>query len=350
MSGLRLDWATLGAELDAFEAQLKAGAAALSQAGAPEPGGTPRDQILHTGKARLFRYRPLVASPQAVPTLLVYALVNRASMADLEPERSLIRSLLEQGVDLHLIEWEAPTPIDASRGLDDYLNGDLAACVSLLNRQAGPINLMGICQGGTFALCYAALYPAQVRNLVTTVTPVNFHTADDALSHLLTHIDLELLGRQNLSGDMLNALFLSLKPFRLMHQKYVGLVAQLSDPASLATFLRMEQWIFDSPDLAARALHEFAQLFYRENRLFVGGLKIGGRACELSLVNMPVLNIFARDDHLVPPASAQALAGLTGSTDYTALEVPGGHIGIYVGGKSRRLVAETVARWLAARS
>ena len=350
MARISLEWAALGAELKAFEGQLKAGAAALRQAGDPTPGGTPRDEILHTGKARLYRYRPLVASPQALPTLLVYALVNRASMADLEPERSLVRSLLEQGVDLHLIEWEAPTPVDAGRGLGDYLNGDLAACVSLLKRRAGPINLMGICQGGTFALCYAALYPGQIRNLVTTVTPVDFHTPDDALSHLLKHVDLELLGRQNLSGDLLNALFLSLKPYRLMHQKYVGLVSQLGDPATLATFLRMEQWIFDSPDLAARALHQFAQLFYRENRLHDGGLTIGGQACELSAVTMPVLNIFAQDDHLVPPASSKALAGRTSSTDYTALEVPGGHIGIYVGGKSRRLVAETVARWLAARS
>lgn len=341
-----LDWTGLNAELAAFEQSLKAGAAALQRAGNPQPGGTPRDEVFRTGKARLYRYRPLVEQVQRVPTLLVYALVNRASMADLEPGRSLIRSLLEQGLDLHLIEWDSPTPVDAARGLDAYLNLDLAACVNAL---PGPINLMGICQGGTFALCYAALYPEQVRNLVTTVTPVDFHTADDALSHLMAHVDLELFTHQNMSGDLLNALFLSLKPYRLTHQKYVKLVPQLGDPAALATFLRMEEWIFDSPDLAARALFEFAQWFYRENRLVNGGLRIGGRVVALSAVTMPVLNIFAREDHLVPPASSQALAALVGSRDYTALEVSGGHIGIYVGGKSRQLVADTIGAWLGRR-
>lgn len=37
------------------------------------------------------------------------------------------------------------------------------------------INLFGICQGGVLALCYAALFPEKVRNLVLAVTPVDFH-------------------------------------------------------------------------------------------------------------------------------------------------------------------------------
>ena len=36
------------------------------------------------------------------------------------------------------------------------------------------INLLGICQGGTFSLCYSALYPEKVKNLVVMVPPVNF--------------------------------------------------------------------------------------------------------------------------------------------------------------------------------
>lgn len=347
MTARGLDWSGLGAELAAFEQHLQAGAATLQNAGNPVPGGTPRDEVFRHGKARLYRYRPLVNEVQAVPTLLVYALVNRASMADLEPARSLVRSLLDEGVDLHLIEWDSPTAVDAGRGLDAYLNVDLAACVQAL---PGPVNLMGICQGGTFALCYAALYPHQVRNLVTTVTPVDFRTPEDVLSHLLNHVDVDLFSARNMSGELLNALFLSLKPFRLMHQKYVNLVPQLANPDALSTFLRMEEWIFDSPDLAARALYEFALWFYRENRLVNGGLEIGGRAVALSRVTMPVLNIFAREDHLVPPAASRALGGLTGSKDYTELEVPGGHIGIYVGGKSRQLVAETIGRWLRQRT
>jgi polyhydroxyalkanoate synthase len=123
----------------------------------------------------------------------------------------------------------------------------------------------------------------------------------------------------------------------------------MDDPDALATFLKMEQWIFDSPDLAGRALHEFAQSCYRENALAMGSLRIGERIVDLTKITMPVLNIYARDDHLVPPAASRALGALVATDDYHAVEVPGGHIGIYVGGSARQKVAETVSTWLAAR-
>ena len=46
------------------------------------------------------------------------------------------------------------------------------------------INLLGICQGGTFSLCYSALYPEKVKNLVVMVTPVNFHMNNSLLNQL----------------------------------------------------------------------------------------------------------------------------------------------------------------------
>ena len=344
------DWAALDAELATLRQAAADAAALLGTLGNPAPGGSPRSLLAHYGKARLFRYQPLPGTAVRIPLLIVYALVNRPSMADLEPGRSLIRELLAEGIDVHLVEWEDPGALDAGRGLDDYITADLHACVGHLERGTGPVNLLGICQGGTFALCYAALEPARVRSLVTTVTPVDFQTPDDALSRLLRDVDLERLGSGNLDGDALNLLFLRLKPYRLLLQKYAELGAQVDNPAALATFLRMERWIFDSPDLAGRALQEFASWFYRENRLVTGGLQLAGREVSLANIRTPLLNLYAREDHLVPPAASKALGRLVGSKDYTALELPGGHIGLYVGGQARRLVATTVAAWLEKRN
>ena len=65
---------------------------------------------------------------------------------------------------------------------------------------------------------------------------------------------------------------------------------------------------------------------------------------------MPVLNIYAEQDHLVPPAASRALAGRTGSSDYSELGFRGGHIGIYVSGRAQREVPGTISAWLAERS
>ena len=210
--------------------------------------------------------------------------------------------------------------------------------------------MLGICQGGTFSLCYAALHPDKVERLVTTVTPVDFHTTDDTLAHLVRHLDIDALveHRSTISGDVLNALFLSLKPYQLLQQKYLRFIENLGDPRATAMFLRMEQWIFDSLNLTARACLEFARDFYQHNKLIRGELEIGGQRVMLSSVRAPVLNIYARDDHLVPPASSRALRGALVETDYTEHELAGGHIGVYV--TARSPVAGVVFDWLQARA
>jgi polyhydroxyalkanoate synthase len=64
---------------------------------------------------------------------------------------------------------------------------------------------------------------------------------------------------------------------------------------------------------------------------------------------MPVLNVFAKDDHIIPPATSQALGKKVGSKDYTELALPGGHVGVFVGGKSQALLGSGIANWLTER-
>jgi polyhydroxyalkanoate synthase len=67
-------------------------------------------------------------------------------------------------------------------------------------------------------------------------------------------------------------------------------------------------------------------------------------------IEIPVLNIFAEQDHLVPPAASKALRHLVGTKDYTELSFKGGHIGIYVSGKAQVQVPPTIAAWLEERN
>ena len=73
---------------------------------------------------------------------------------------------------------------------------------------------------------------------------------------------------------------------------------------------------------------------------------IGEREVDLGNITIPVLNVYATQDHLVPPDASRALAGLAGSKDYTELSFPGGHIGIYVSGKAQATVTPAISEWL----
>jgi polyhydroxyalkanoate synthase len=327
--------------------------AALAAASQCAAGCSPKEPVWQRGKLTLYRYRPR-AKPAAgsVPLLIVYALVNRPYMMDLQEDRSLIRGLLDRGLDVYLIDWGYPDGADRFTTLADYIDDHISGCVDhiLGTHRLSVLNMLGVCQGGVFSLCYCALYPKRVRNLITMVTPVDFHTPADLLSKWVSKIDVAAwVGDGNVSGDALNHLFLSLMPFRLMHQKYVDLVNGSTDRARIENFMRVEQWIFDSPDQAGAAFREFVAWFYQENRLMRNRLEIGGRKVDLRALRLPILNLIGKRDHLVPPAASTALGRMVGSDDYTALELDLGHIGMYISARAQREVPQAIAKWLATR-
>lgn len=317
-------------------------------------GVTEREEIWRDGKVVLYRFRGERPPTAKVPLLIVYALVNRPYMVDLQEDRSIVRNLLSQGEDVYLIDWGYPDRSDRYVTLDDYINEWIRRCLQVVARRhrVPKINLLGICQGGAFSLCYAAIHPQTVQNLVTMVTPVDFHTADNMLSKWTRAMDVDLLVDTlgNIPGDLMNWCYLTLKPFRLNLQKYMGLLDIIDDKVEVENFLRMEKWIFDSPDQAGEAFRQFIRDFYQGNKLVKGGLEIGGRKVDLKRITCPVLNIFAEQDHLVPPSASRPMGKLVGTKDYTELAFKGGHIGIYVSGRSQREVPPAIHQWMKARS
>ncbi|CAG0911572.1 unnamed protein product, partial [Cyprideis torosa] len=93
-------------------------------------GVTPHEVVLERGKLRLLHYK---ANPEVeqspVPLLIVYALVNRPYMTDLQENRSTVQGLLDAGQDVYLVDWGYPGRADRYLTIDDYLNRLLDSCV-----------------------------------------------------------------------------------------------------------------------------------------------------------------------------------------------------------------------------
>ncbi len=316
-------------------------------------GATAREEVWRDGKVVLYRFVGDREPTARVPLLICYALVNRPYMVDLQDDKSIVRNLLARGEDVYIIDWGYPDRSDRFLTLDDYIERFLGGAVDHLRAawDLDAVNLLGICQGGVFSLCYAALHPERIANLITMVTPVDFHTDDNMLARWTRSIDIDLfvdtLG--NVPADVMNMCYLTLKPWRLFVQKYVGLVDILDDKAAVEDFLRMEKWIFDSPDQAGEAFRQFVKQFYQANGFVNGGITVGDREVHLGMVEMPVLNIFAEQDHLVPPSASRPMGALVGSDDYSELSFRGGHIGIYVSGRAQKEVPGAIHDWLRAR-
>jgi polyhydroxyalkanoate synthase len=268
-----------------------------------------------------------------------------------------VRNLLKQGVDVYLIDWGYPGPTERWLTLDDYINGYMDNCVDAIREENDleQVNLLGICQGGAFSLCYTALHPEKIKNLITMVTPVDYHVKGMAGCGLLNSWvqgmdpDAMVATFGNIPGDFMNYGYLMLRPFALNLGKYIDLPEIANDETKLLNFLRMEKWIFDSPDQAGEAWRHFVKDFYQGNKLIKGEVEIGGRRVDLEQITMPVLNLYGEQDHLVPPSSSLALSHFVGAKDYTVQGFPTGHIGMYVSGKVQKDLPPLIANWLKAR-
>lgn len=340
-------------ELEDINRKLVKGAEILTTISDVEVEPTPKELVFEEDKMRLFHYLPGEALTCPTPILICYALVNRQYMMDLQSDRSLIRNLLGQGLDIYIIDWGYPDHGDRYVTMEDYIDVYLDDCVEVVRERTGcdKVNLLGVCQGGTFTAVYTALYPEKVRNLITMVAPFDFHTTDGLLNVWSQYMDIDNMVDTMgvIPGEFMNVGFLMLKPFQLMVDKYVGLMDNLDDPATVTNFMRMEKWIFDSPAQAGEAFRKFLKDLYQDNKLVKGELEIGGRRVDLKKITMPLLNIYATEDHLVPPASSIPLNDLVGSEDKTLYSFPGGHIGIYVSSRSQKELAPNVSQWLMTR-
>jgi len=321
----------------------------LRRLGEIEVGASPRELVFAYDKINLYRYQPEALVTCRAPVLIAYALVNRPYMLDLQPDRSFVRRLLQQGLDVYVIDWGYPTTADKYLSLDDYLNIFLNDSVDFIRdtTKHDAINLMGICQGGTFSTIYAALYPQKIKNLVTIVAPVDFSTDDGLLFRWSKKMNVDAMVDHYgvIPGEVLSVGYLMLRPFMKI-SKYIDILEVMDDRDKVENFLRMEQWILDSPAQAGECYRQFVKELYQKNKLVEGGLEIGEEKVDLKNITMPLLNIYASDDHIVPPNASTPLNDLVGSADKELYSFKGGHIGVFVSAKSQKELAPAIARWL----
>lgn len=308
-----------------------------------------KELVWKEGKISLFHYKNENEIKVKTPVLIVYALVNRQDMMDIQPDRSYIRNLLSLGLDLYIMDWGYATQADKFTTLDDYINGYLDDAVNIIREKSGSakLSLMGVCQGGTMSTIYAALHPEKVKNLITLVTPIDFSTNDGLLFRWAKDMDIDAIVDHygTIPGEFLNNGFSMLKPM-MKSAKYMTVLNSLDDESKMLNFLRMEKWIADSPDQAGECFRQFLKDLYQENKLVKGELELGGEKVNLKNVTMPLLNIYAEEDHLVPPAATKPLNDLVGSKDKELYKFKGGHIGVFVGSRSQKELAPAVADWL----
>jgi polyhydroxyalkanoate synthase subunit PhaC len=263
-------------------------------------------------------------------------------------------------LDLYAVDWGNPGRGDRWLTIDDYVDGYLNDCVEFICRKHGleSINVLGICEGGVFTICYAALNPERVKNLIVTITPVDFHAdqaegrTDHGFINLWTRslspedVDRLIEANGNLPGEVMSFVFSTMTPLSSLTKYNLGLMDVADDEKKLLNFLRMEKWLADRPHHPGEAAKQWLKDLYQQNKLVKNKFELGGRKVELAEITMPVLNVYAKEDHIIPPQCSRALGKCVGTDDYSEIGLAGGHVGVFVSGKSQGILGQGIVDWL----
>ncbi|MGE0392102.1 MAG: alpha/beta fold hydrolase [Vicinamibacterales bacterium] len=321
---------------------------------------TPKQVVWTLNKAKLFHYTPVVPPEKRhkVPLLLVFALMNRASIMDLRPGHSFVEYLLQQGYDVFLLDWGTPGPEDKGLKFDDYALEYIPRAVRKMKAVSGSdeFSLLGWCIGSILTTIYASLRPDDgLRNLILLTAPLDFTEKSSLTFARWTderYFDLDkvLATFGNMPGEMIDYGARALKPVDNYVTSYVKLFDNLDNPGAVEAWHAMNTWVTDIVPIAGGAFRQLIDDFYRNNRLIKGELRIRGEQVDLSRLKANLLNVIATSDHITPPCQSESVMDKVGSRDKEVMRFKGGHIGIVAGGQARRQTWPSIDGWLATRS
>ena len=301
----------------------------------------------------VFRLLHFKSKPKLrTPILISYAYINRPHILDLHEDVSVVRYLIDAGLDVWMVDWGYPTFSDRHLKISDYIDY-LDFCVDYIRKRkkVDKITLHGYCLGTTLSVIYASIHPEKIRNLVIQTPPINFDTSN-TLALWAKKIDPARVSRAlfNATGDFLNLAFLLVDPIRLVVGKYQALLDNLSNEKFVKDFFYMDHWIFDSPAIPGKVFEEYIVRWYQRNEIMKGSYDVNGIKVDFSKITMPVLVLAAEKDHITPPDAVMPFFEAIPSEDKKILMSDKGHIGLTVSRNSHERIWPEAVKWIVERS
>ncbi|HHY66122.1 MAG TPA: class III poly(R)-hydroxyalkanoic acid synthase subunit PhaC [Alicyclobacillus sp.] len=325
----------------------------LSQA-EPPTGQTPKTTIWRKNKMRLYHFSlPGVERVHQFPVLMVYAMINKPYILDMEPGHSFVEFLVQQGFSVYMIDWGVAGPEDRHNGFGEYMFDYLDKAVDRVLRHAGAdrIHMFAYCMGGTMGAMYTALFPDKVKDLTLLAAPIDFRHAplyNQWLRKEYFDVDKLVETFGNVPPEVIDFGNKMLKPMSNFVDPWVSLLDRVDDETFVHSWRMLNKWVNDGTPFPGQAYREWIHEFYQDNKLVEGTLILRDRPVDLSQIRCPVLLLTAERDHIVPPPQSEALFEHILSSDRTEYQFPVGHVSLVYGGTASKRVYPRTADWLKA--
>ena len=270
---------------------------------------TPGKVIAENALRQVIQYAPSTPTVRRRPILVVPPWINKFYILDLNPEKSLIKWLVDQGHTVFVVSWVNPDTTLARKSFVDYMHeGVLSALDIVLEITGEPkADTVGYCVGGTLlavTLAYlAAKGDDRIASATFLTTQVDFTHAGDLKVFVdedqLATIERRMSEKGYLEGSRMATAFNMLRSNDLIWPYVVSNYMMGKEPFPFDLLY----WNADCTRMPAANHSFYLRKFYHENAFARGVLEVDGVGLDLGKVTVPVYNLATREDHIAPARS-----------------------------------------------
>lgn len=272
---------------------------------------TPGAVVLRNRLLEVIQYKPTCEQVHEIPVVIVAPWINKFYIMDLDPRKSMVRFLLDQGYTVFMTSWRNPPADLADVRFEDYMTDGVDAIVDTARSicRASKVHAVGYCLGGTMLSIYMAWlnrrfpspddHPIPHWTLLASLQDfsqpgeIEVFLDEDSVAELTRMMQR----RGYLEGREMGTAFRMLRANSLIwhYVKHKYLYGETPPPLDVLF------WNTDGTRMPAGMHSYYLKELYINNRLVeIDALNIAGQPIDLGRIVQPLYAVSAEDDHIAP--------------------------------------------------
>jgi polyhydroxyalkanoate synthase subunit PhaC len=263
--------------------------------------------VLRNELLELIQYTPTTATVRRRPLLVTPPQINKYYALDLSPDKSMVRFLVESGIQTFAISWRNPTNAHRHWGLDTYVAA-LDEAVDAVCEISGceDISMMGSCSGGITSTAYFATLGSaaehKIRNLVLAVCLLDPNSAEESAFGCLVTPETMRAAKESsrlkgiVDGHDLARMFAWMRPNDLIWNYWVNNYLLGNQPPAFDILY----WNADTTRLPAALHGDYLDLYFTNPFVNAGKLTLNGKTVDMGKVRADSYVIAGVTDHITP--------------------------------------------------
>ena len=280
---------------------------------------TPGGVVFRNELLELIQYSPTTPNVRKRPLVITPPQINKYYALDLSPDKSMVRFLLDSGIQVFCVSWRNPTAAHRDWGLDTYVAA-LDEAVDAARDMTGSddISMMGSCSGGITSTAYFATLGSagqqKIRNMVLAVCLLDPNTADEsAFGCLMTPETMRAAKeasrlRGMVDGHELARMFAWMRPNDLIWNYWVNNYLLGNRPPAFDILY----WNADTTRLPAGLHGDYLDLYFTNPFVNAGKLTLNGKTIDMSRIKADSYVVAGTTDHITPWKGVHKTAQIMG--------------------------------------